>query len=568
MRDLRWQILIALGGLVVVAILLFRESSPLQSTSPEPVPGGAHTEALVGTVVRLNPILDDFNQVDRDIDALIYSGLIRFDDHGNPEPDLADSWGVSADAKLYTVHLREDAVWHDGEPVTSADVTYTFSKYQDSDYPGDPALKDFWDEIAIVQLDYHTVQFQLPEPFAPFLDFLSEGLLPDHLLRGASAGDLVDHPFNTQPVGTGPFQFDQFLVDDGEVVGVNLTAAGSYHLQPPFLERVEFRFFETPQDAYQAYQREEVQAIGMVDASILPQVLAARNLNLHSARLPLIKLIYLNLNHPEKTFFSERLVRHALLLAINRQAIIDRVLKGQAVRANGPILPGNWAYAQDLPSMRFDPLAAAELLDEQEWLLPEGASPGEEGYLRSKEDLALAITLLHGSSQIDGQIAEQVAAYWRAIGVGVELEQVEEQELQQALEARQYDAAITDLDLGRYPDPDPYPLWHDSQAETGQNYSGFSDRNSGIWIEQARTTNDRGRRAELYQSFQHRFLDQVPAILLYHPVYSFAISAEMRGVTVGPIQDASDRFREIQDWYLLARRSSSVLEPTADLPPR
>lgn len=566
MRDLRWQILIAVGGLILVGLLLLRESSPLAPSAPQPVSGGAHTEALIGQAVRLNPILDDFNQVDRDINALLYSGLVRFDDRGNPQPDLADSWGVSADAKLYTVHIREDAVWHDGRPVTSADITFTYSKYQDEDFPGDPALREFWEEIAIVQLDDHTVQFQLPEPFAPFLDFLSEGLLPDHLLRGASAGDLIDHPFNTQPIGTGPFRFDQFLMDDGRIIGINLTANETYHLEEPFLERVEFRFYETTQAAFAAYQREEVQAIGQVGENILPQVLEARNLNLHSARLPQTTLIYLNLNHPEKTFLAEREVRRTLVQGINRQAIVDRVLNGQAVPADGPVLPGNWAYASDLPAIEFDPIRASEQLDQAEWLIPEGAAPGGDEYVRSKEELTLTLTLLHGPSEAHAQIAAMVADYWRAIGVAVEVEQLQADELQDALQDRDYEAALTELDLGRYPDPDPYPLWHDSQAESGQNYSGFSDRNSGIWIEQARTTNDRARRAELYQSFQHRFLDQIPAILIYHPVYNYAISAEMRGVALGPIQDPSDRFNNIHMWYLLARRSPLGDDPTEPVP--
>ena len=180
----------------------------------------------------------------------------------------------------------------------------------------------------------------------------------------------------------------------------------------------------------------------------------------------------------------------------------------------------------------------------------------KEYYIRSKEDIPLEITLLHGPGAVQTQIAEMVAEYWHAIGVGVELEQVSGEELRTALEAREYEAALVELSLSLYPDPDPYPLWHDSQAESGQNYSGFTDRNSGIWIEQARTTTDRIHRAELYRNFQHRFLNQVPAILLYHPVYNYTISAEMSGVSIGPIQNPSDRFRNIHNWFLLDRRSS------------
>ncbi len=107
MRDLRWQILIALGGLVLVIGLLLGQSPTVEEAGPLPAVGGAYTEALIGEIVRLNPILDSSNQVDQDIDRLIYSGLVRFNDRGLPIPDLAESIAVSADASLYTVTLRE-----------------------------------------------------------------------------------------------------------------------------------------------------------------------------------------------------------------------------------------------------------------------------------------------------------------------------------------------------------------------------------------------------------------------------------------------------------------------------
>ena len=74
-----------------------------------------YTEALVGTPGRLNPVLDYYNPADRDVDRLIYSGLIKFDDRGVPQADLAESWGVSQDGKSYNFAIRPDAKWHDGE---------------------------------------------------------------------------------------------------------------------------------------------------------------------------------------------------------------------------------------------------------------------------------------------------------------------------------------------------------------------------------------------------------------------------------------------------------------------
>lgn len=558
MRNIRWQLLIAIGGLALVVVLLIGQT-PDQVTAPaQPVTGGAHSEALIGEIIRLNPILDFSNQPDRDIDRLIYHGLLHFDSRGIPVPDLAATWSISADATLYTFTLHEDAVWHDGEPVTSDDIVYTYSKLQDDNYPGPEDIHELWNQVNIIRLDDRRVQFQLPEPFAPFLDYLSVGLLPDHLLRGVSAGDLIDHPFNLDPIGTGPFRLDQFILENNQITGVSLVAFDEFYGQQPFLERIELILFENEQDALKAYNNGEVKGIGYLGDSILDEALALPSMNVHSARLPRLGLIFLNLQNPEKEFLSEKTIRRALAIAINRQWIIDHVFLGQAVQSIGPIMPGTWAFAEGIKALPFDPDEAAQILESEGWELPAGASPGTPEYQRVKDEEILSLELVHLEDDTNTQIAELVKRYWEAIAIKVELVPVSSDSLlNDFLQPRDFQAVLTELDLGSYPDPDPYPLWHDSQTETGQNYSGFSDRNTSIWLEQARTTPDRGRRSDLYTSFQYRFQDQVPSILMYYPIYNYGIDAQLQGVSVGPLFNPSDRFNTVFDWFLVARRGVS-----------
>jgi peptide/nickel transport system substrate-binding protein len=568
MRRIRWQILIAIGGLLLILALLMQQAPEPGTPELQPQKGGSYTEGLVGSIVRLNPVLDYSNQADRDIDRLLYSGLIRFDSRGIPQPDLAESWAVSADATLYTFTIRPDAKWHDGIPVTSDDVIYTFSKLQDEDFPGPEDLKELWSEINIIRLDDRNVQFQLPEPFAPFMDYLAMALLPEHLLRGVSAGDLVDHPYNLEPVGTGPFRFDGFLTEEGAITGVGLSANSDYYLQPPYLERVEFRMYDSQQAAWEALKQGEIQGLSGLEGEVLAEALSTEGVNLHTARLPLATLVYLQTQHPEKTFLADKRVRQALLYALNRQSMIDRADASQALPADGPILPGSWAYSDSGLSPEFDPTQAANLLELAGWELPTGATPGSPEYVRSKDELQLAFTLVHPDDARHTQLAEALQEYWSAIGAQVELEAVDPEDLlEEYLEPRSYEAALADLNLMRSPDPDPYPFWHDSQVETGQNYSEFSDRNVSIWLEQARTTPDLGRRADLYESFQHRFRDQLPALMLSHPVYTMAIRGDMQGVTLGPLFDASDRLANIAQWYLIARRSAQPEPPTPTAAP-
>jgi peptide/nickel transport system substrate-binding protein len=555
MRNLRWQILIAIGGLILVVGLLIGQSPESEYSAPQPVSGGVYVEALIGNMMRLNPILDSFNQPDHDIDRLIFSGLLRFDSRGIPIPDLAE-WAVTADASLYTITLREDAVWHDGEPVTSDDVIYTFSKFQDPGYPGPQDLQDLWQQVNIIRLDERRVQFQLPEPFAPFLDYLTIGLLPDHLLRGVSVTELIDHPINLHPIGSGPFRFETYIVKDEEVVGVSLVAFQDYYEGPPFLERVDFLFYEDSQAAMEAYLLGEVQGIGQVDEDTLPEILETTSLNLHSMRLPKMGIIYLNLKDPENTYLAEKRFRQALLLAINRQWIINQAFNGQGVIPTGPMQPGTWAYTDSLDPYPFDPELAAQYLDTLGWELPTGAMPGTPEYVRTKDEQTLTLELVHPDSAFHTNVAQIIETYWEAIGIDVQLSASDTEELMEAyLQPRSFQAVLTDLNLSKYPDPDPYPFWHDSQTETGQNYSGFADRNISIWLEQARITPDFGRRAELYRSFQHRFQDQLPALLLFYPVYNYAIDAQIQGVSIGPLFDPSDRFNTVNEWYILTQRN-------------
>jgi peptide/nickel transport system substrate-binding protein len=559
MRKLRWQLLIAIGGLILVIGLLIRQTPDSEISSPQPIKGGVYSEALVGEIIRLNPILDTVNQPDRDIDKLIYSGIVSFDSRGIPQQDIAESWAVSADATLYTITLRDNAYWHDGEPVTSDDVIYTFSKFQDDDFPGPEDLKAFWKQVNIIRLDDKSVQFQLPEPYAPFLDYLSVGLLPDHLLRGVSVSELVDHPFNLEPIGSGPFQFDRFIIDEGEITGVSLSVNTDFYGERPFLERIEFKLYPDQVTALHAYLDDEVAGLGHIGREIFADVLDMPDTNIHSSRLPELGMIFLNLQHPEKEFLSDKHFRQALLYAVNRQFVINSTLDGQALIANGPIMPGTWAYAENLPTLDFDPEKAAAILDSLEWELPAGAQPGSPEFVRTKDDQVLAIDLVHPDDVDHVRIAEIIKAYWENVGIKVNLTPASQNEiLNTYLEPREFEAVLTDVNFSGYPDPDPYPFWHDSQTETGQNYAGFEDRNTSIWLEQARTTPDLGRRADLYKSFQYRFQDQQPSLMLYYLVYNYGIDPQVQGVTVGPLFDPSDRHNTITNWHLLARRGLNL----------
>jgi len=560
MKRLRWQILVVAATLVLVGILLVSQKEIVTVINSQPAQGGVYTEGLVGAMGRLNPVLDWSNSPDRDVDRLLYSGLMRFDSRGLPEPDLAESWGATEDGTIYNFTLRPNALWHDGQPVTSDDVIFTVEliKSPASFFPQD--VKALWSRVEVIRLNDKNLQFKIQEPYAPFLDYLTFGVLPKHLLGGIALDQLLNAEFNVHPVGSGPYQFDHLLVSGEQVTGMVLKRFDQYYGPRPFIDQVIFKYYPTSAAALDAYASGEVAGISQITTETLPKALANRDLSVYTSRMPQMGFVLFNLKNPEVAFLQDVKVRQALLLGLNRQRLIDLFLQGQAIPAHGPILPGSWAYFDGIPRVDYDPDAAIALLKQQGYVL---AADGSN--VRVKENARLALTLAHPDDPIHAQMAQSIQENWANIGVQVTLIPAPyDQLINNYLTPRAYQAALVELAYPRTPDPDPYPFWHQAEATGGQNYSQWDDRTASEYLEQARVTADFGLRARLYRNFQVVFSHEIPSLPLYVPVYSYAVDANVRGVQLPPLFDPSDRFLLITQWYLITRRA---LEQTVTPPP-
>lgn len=557
MKKLRWQLIILLLTGLVVGVLLIAEQpgeSILPFTTAEPEQGGVYTEALVGSIQRLNPLFDQYNSADRDINRLIFSGLVRFDARGLPQPDLAETWGLSEDGLLYNIKLREGIKWHDGADLTAADILFTINLLrQESEYiPAD--LAEFWNSVEVVGegLD---VQFQLPEPFAPFMDYLAIGILPEHLLGALPVDQIVDSPFNLQPVGSGPFRFERAMVENEQVAGIVLRRFDAFYGDVPFLDQIIFRYYPDSAAAMTAYQEGQVQGISHISADVLERALSEPELAVYTGRKPEQAMVFFNLKSQQADFLSEVSVRKALFMGINRQWIVDRVLNSQAIVADGPVFPGTWAYYEGLKRQEYDPDTARNLLVEAGFLLEEGAQ------VRTKEGVELAFTLLYPDDALHLAVAEALQKYWADLNAQVTLEPVAyDQLVSDRLQGRDFEAVLVDMNFTRSPDPDPYPFWDSVQATNGQNYTQWNQKVASEYLEQARVTTDLAERARLYRNFQVIFADELPALPLYYPVYNYGVSKDVQGVRMGPLLDSSDRFSTVTQWHLNAVPAAASAE--------
>ena len=232
---------VLLGGLLASILLLV-----------EPVrPSDSYVEAVADEPPLLNPILAPFTLARQDVLPLVFSGLVRADPAGNLAPDLAEAWDVSRDGRVYTFQLRERLTWHDGEPLDAHDVAFTIGLIQAPDHQGSQELADLWRGVSVEVPDARTVRFSLPEPLASFPEHLTLGLLPRHLLGGIPPSELPLHPFNRQPVGSGPYRVtavdpERVVLERAGVIGPNKEVPIGQ------LRRLELRFFSDRSQAIDA----------------------------------------------------------------------------------------------------------------------------------------------------------------------------------------------------------------------------------------------------------------------------------------------------------------------------
>lgn len=543
MAHIRWQALIAVLGIVFLGTLLAYLAYSF-STIEKPDYGGTYIEGIAGQPNVINPLFDQYNSADRDLAALVFNGLTRVDETGAIRPDLARKWEISPDGLIYTFTLRSDVQWSDGAPVSAADVLYTIQTIQASDYPGLSYISDLWRTVAITQITPSAVRFQLSEPFAPFLDYTTIGLLPEHILKDVSASDLPEAPFNRHPIGTGPFLLDELTVDHA-----TLSPNPRFTGPRPYLGNLDLKFYPSAESLFAAYGRGEIEGISEISAENIVQARATKSLTLYSARLSGYTLVFLNLDKPQ---FQQKEVRQALAYATDRQAIIDDVLHGQGLPGTGPIVSNSWAYDPAIKQYAYDPAKARALLDAAGWVDTNGDGA------RQKGPDALSFTLLtNAEDPTRAQIAQELANAWGAIGAKVQVKAVSSASLvRDALRPREFDAVLFGFQLPA--DPDPYALWNSTQmpsaSDAGQNYSGWKNRDADEILETARRIDDQARRTELYRQFQAMFMDEMPALILYYPVYTYAIDSRIHGVQLGPLIDPSERFNSIAQWYLKTKR--------------
>ncbi|OGY32996.1 MAG: hypothetical protein A3C02_02700 [Candidatus Andersenbacteria bacterium RIFCSPHIGHO2_02_FULL_45_11] len=538
-------ILITLVVVMAVSLAMSISGYVTRNSILVPQQGGIYTEAMVGQPRYLNPILASSSDIDLDLTRVIYSSLFKLDTNLKLQNDLADNVEVSSDGKIYTVHMRNDAVWHDDKPVTAEDVLFTVRSIQTPEYAS--PLASAFQGVLVDKVDDYTIRFTLQKtPYAPFLSSLTVGIAPKHVWENVPPRNAGLAEQELKPVGSGPFKFQELVTKKktGETTSISLVRNDDYYGNKPYLAGLTFTFFTTHEEAIAALTSGQTNGIGYLPTSLLSSVNHRVSITRHTLLLP--QYFGLFFNEAKNPILNNQGVRSALDLATDREEIIKQALSGEAEGVSLPIPPGLFSF-EDIQGPSFDPEKAKQNLDDAGWKVGEDKIREKDG-----KKLEIAITTTDWPEYV--QTAELLQKQWKEVGVSLTITSLGTGIIQQTVVGpRDYEILLYGENLSA--DPDPYPFWHSSQVKSpGLNLSLLKDKEIDKLLEDARTSTDTEKRRELLHKFTQRFLDIHPAIILYRPHYLFAQHQNVRGQAMHQGSLPSDRFNDIAAWHVRVKR--------------
>lgn len=534
-----WVMLFVLliGGIVYQASGLGTYYKSLQ-----PVPGGTFTEGIQGSFTNANPIYAT-GAVDSAVSRLIFSGLLKYDSNNKLTTDLAEKWTVDAKETTYTVTLKAGIHWQDGADLTAKDVVFTYQTIQNPDAKS-PLLASY-QGIAVTAVDDRTVTFVLPNTLSAFPHYLTNGIIPVHLLGQIPGAQMRATRFNTAtPVGTGPFKWNAIEIS-GEINSgiqgrIGLTANDSYYAGNPKLSRYIIRFFSEEKQMLASFESHELTAMSGVE--MLPDTFKADR-TVEQYNIPLTAQVMVFFRTTQEVLGDVK-VRQALVQAVDQKNLVDNI-GFPVIATKEPFLQGQPGYDPAITQLSYNIESASKLLTEAGWI------PGQDG-IRVKNGKQLTFSLYSQSTSEYAYVTQKLQSDWNKIGVKVDVLLQPDSDLQSTVADHTYDALLYGISLG--PDPDAYAYWGSTQADQrAANRVNFSEYKSAVAdkaLEGGRTRTDPALRTLKYRPFLEAWRNDAPALALYQPRYLYITRDSVHGFDPTVMNIATDRYTNVANWMI------------------
>lgn len=534
-----WLLLVVLlGGILVVQARALDNYFLVN----RPVPGGIFVEGILGSFTNANPLYAT-GSVDKSVSRLVFSGLLKLDGDNQLQPDLAESWQVDSTGRRYTLKLPADLKWHDGQPLTTDDVIFTFQTIQNPDTQS--PLRPGWQGVSLVKRDAQTVVINLPNPLTSFAYSLTTGLIPKHILQNVPVDQIRSLSFNTtQPVGAGPFRWEAIEVEgqtpETRQEQIALVPFEDYSRGRPKLGKFIIRAYRHETAMIKDFEAQNLN--GMAGLTTMPEGLKGKN-NVIDYNIPLLGqvTVFLKTSNP---VLNDVKVRRALVMATDRVDII-KDLSYPVVPADQPLLKSNLGYNDKFAQMSFNLEAARKLLASDGW------KHNQNGYL-AKKGRELSFTLFTKDTPDYRYIVDKLKQQWGKLGVRLEVNIQDDIQLQQSLSNHGYDALLYGIEMG--PDSDVYAYWDSAQADVrAQNRTNFSEYKSSVAdaaLEAGRTRLVPRLRVVKYQPFLQAWRNDAPAVTLFQPRFLYVTRGQIFGFEPTSLSSGTDRYANVANWMI------------------
>ena len=525
-------------------------TSYIRLTVPVPARGGHYIEAMTQQPRFINPLLSPGSSItDKTITKLIFGSLFSYDKNGVLQKDLVESYNVSEDGKKYTVNLRKDIFWHDGEIFDANDVIYTANIAKNPDYGSVGVGSDIrlaWRDVKIEKQDDFTVIFSFEKPKVDFLHILTLGILPEHIWSNVPIEQFNVSEYNVKPVGLGPYEFVDVSVGSENVVQEYiLRAYDRYYKGEPYITKFSFKFFADRDAVLSAYKSGQISGMTLDLKEQLDALLVSDTKTF--IELPSYYAVFMNKNKSVPLAYKE--VRQALTLATDRNEIISAVLGNVAQPVTSTLLPGMNGY-DDKYKENFNIDEAQDILEKAGWKVGDGGIRGKS----DEEILSFTLIVREGQEQLVS-VATMLQKQWHKIGVDMKIKEVNKDELAvNVIKPRKYEAILFSQPL-RWDSPYMKNLWHsDSREDPGRNFSQLDDEKMNEAIKALDTELNMDKRVEYYRVIQDRIKEEDPAVFLFAPEFVFVHSDALKGSKVTRVNVSYDRFSDVNEWYISEKR--------------
>lgn len=537
-----------------IAVFIISTYSLLSTVSKRyfqdiPAHGGSFTEGIVGTPRYINPLLST-SDIDKDLSELIFSGLLKANPDGTYSPDLASSYTISEDGLTYTISLKENILWHDGKEVTAEDVAFTINSVK-NELLKSPERAN-WLGVDVNPIDLKTIEFSLSNPYYPFLESLTLGIIPEHIWKDTLPEQMTFSPENLKPIGSGPYELKKVKRDgSGAIKSLELKSFDDFYEREPYISKINFNFYGTEDEALGAYLDNNIDSIGGLSPQTASWLERQEKVSLAEGTLPRVFAVFFNQN--QAPVFLNQEVRSALEISIDKEALINTVLLGYGEIIDEPLAP-----PISLINTSIDTGTSTRITYAQGVLEKNGWKKNEEGIYEKtinkvKVPLAFSISTINsGDLKV---AADELEKTWKNLGADIEMKWFERGDLNQdVIRPRKYDVLLFGQVTGRY--PDPFAFWHSSQRlDPGLNVALYTNSTVDSILEDIRITEDVNEKEDLYKEFSEIISEEKPAIFLYSPNYVYLTPSKVMGIQIDTRSGSSGRFSNIEDWYIYSHKT-------------